>query len=68
MGVYWVAAICLLIALAMPPLERVPLSADGASLALTAFGLALIGHDGLLALLAVTVTLATIVLVLMSLL
>lgn len=68
MGVYFVAAICLLIALAMPPLELVPFSANGAGLALTAFGLALIGHDGLLALLAVTVTLATIVLVLMSLL
>jgi hypothetical protein len=68
MGVYFVAAICLLIALAMPPLELVPFSANGAGLALTAFGLALIGHDGLLALLAVTVTIATLVLVLMSLL
>lgn len=48
-----IAALCLLIAVAMPPLELVPFSATIAGAALTAFGLALITHDGLLALLAI---------------
>lgn len=58
-GVYAVALACLLIGLAMPPMELVPFSANGAGLALTAFGLGLIAKDGLLSLCAFIVTFAT---------
>lgn len=55
-SVYAIAAVCLVIAIAMPPMELVPFSANGAGITLTAFGLALIGQDGLLALAAFAVT------------
>lgn len=58
-GYYGVALACLLIALAMPPMELVPFSANGAGIALTAFGLGLIAKDGLLTLCAFIVTFAT---------
>ncbi|MDI5935357.1 exopolysaccharide biosynthesis protein [Halomonas kalidii] len=54
-----VALTCLLIALAMPPMEVVPFSATGAGLALTLFGLALLANDGLLALLGYLLTAGT---------
>ncbi len=55
-GLYTVALICSLIGVAMPSLEIVPFSAHIAGLALTAFGLALIAHDGLLGLIALAIT------------
>lgn len=55
-GSYAIAAACLLIACLMPPMELVPFSANGAGAALTAFGLALVAQDGLLALLAFAFT------------
>lgn len=55
---YAVATACLLIALVMPPMELVPFSANIAGAALSLFGLAYIGRDGLLALLAFAFTLA----------
>ncbi|GAB2876538.1 exopolysaccharide biosynthesis protein [Microbulbifer echini] len=55
-GTYAIATTCSLIALAMPLMELVPLSATTAGLALTIFGLALVAHDGLLALIAFTIT------------
>lgn len=58
-AVHGVAVVCIAIALAMPPMELVPFSANGAGLALTAFGMALIGGDGLLVLVAGTITVAT---------
>lgn len=58
-GASAIAALCLAIALAVPAMEFVPFSANGGGLALTAFGLALIGRDGLLALGAIVVTGAT---------
>lgn len=58
-GVYAIAVCCLLIAVCMPVMEVVPFSANGAGLALTAFGLALMAHDGLLALIAFIATVAT---------
>lgn len=58
-AVHGVALVCIAIALAMPPMELVPFSANGAGLALTAFGMALIGGDGLLVLVAGTITVAT---------
>lgn len=58
-GTYAIAVVCIIIALAMPPMELVPFSANGAGAALTAFGLSLIARDGLLALLALVVTAVT---------
>ncbi len=58
-GVYVVALGCIAIAAAMPLMEFVPFSANGAGVALTAFGLSLIARDGLLALIALIVTAAT---------
>lgn len=54
-----IAAVCLLIALAMPVMEFVPFTATGAGVALTAFGLALISDDGLMALVALIFTFGT---------
>ncbi|WP_250464108.1 exopolysaccharide biosynthesis protein [Microbulbifer litoralis] len=51
-GTYAIAAICAVIALGLPAMEIIPFSATTAGLALTAFGLALVTHDGLLAVLA----------------
>lgn len=47
-----IASMCLLISLAMPIMEFIPFSANIAGIAFTLFGLALITHDGLLALIA----------------
>ena len=66
-GVYLIAAVCLGIALSMPPMELIPFVINGAGLALTIFGLALIGHDGLLALVGVAVTVGTYVGIFMGL-
>jgi hypothetical protein len=49
---YVIASIALVIGAAQPFMELVPFSANGAGAALTAFGLALIAHDGLVALIA----------------
>ncbi len=46
------AVSCILIAAAMPAMEFIPFSANLAGAALTAFGLSLIAHDGVLALFA----------------
>jgi hypothetical protein len=51
-GVHLIAIICLLVAVAMPVTEMVPFSATTAGVVLSAFGLSLIAHDGLVALLA----------------
>jgi hypothetical protein len=58
-GVYAIAVVSLAIALMTPAMELVPFSANGAGLVLTAFGLALIARDGLVALLALIVAAAT---------
>lgn len=58
-GVYVIAVTSILIAAAMPPMEFVPFSANGAGAALTAFGLALIADDGLLVLLSLLITAVT---------
>jgi len=58
-GVYGIAAVSMVVALGLPVMELIPFSANGAGLALTAFGLALIAGDGLLALAAFAVTAAT---------
>jgi len=55
-GQYLMALLCMLVAAAMPLMEIVPFSANGGGLSLTAFGLAIIARDGLLALLAILAT------------
>ncbi|HSH43115.1 MAG TPA: exopolysaccharide biosynthesis protein [Arenicellales bacterium] len=67
LGTLGIAVMCILIALAMPPMEFVPFTANGAGLALTVFGLALIANDGLMALLGYIITLGTLALVLVNL-
>ena len=63
MCVRMIAIVCVLLAAAMPPMELVPFSANGAGAALVAFGLALIARDGLLAVLALLITFTTLGLV-----
>lgn len=53
---YGIALICILIALAMPPLEAILFANVLTSAAVSAFGLALVANDGLLALLALGFT------------
>ena len=62
-GIKIIALACITVASAMPMMEVVPFSANLAGIALTAFGLAVIAHDGLLALVAFTATVAGIVVV-----
>ncbi|TDB04230.1 exopolysaccharide biosynthesis protein [Halomonas marinisediminis] len=62
-----VAVVCLVIALAMPPMEFIPFSANGAGLALTLFGLALLADDGLFALAGYLLTGGTLAVVVFSL-
>lgn len=58
-GLHVIAVVCIAIAAAMPAMELVPFSANGAGAALTSFGLALIAHDGLLAVIALVITAGT---------
>ncbi|MFA9459213.1 exopolysaccharide biosynthesis protein [Thiohalorhabdus methylotrophus] len=58
-ALYAIAGVCILIALGMPVMELIPFSANGAGVALTAFGLALIARDGALALFAFLATALT---------
>jgi hypothetical protein len=53
---YVLAGCCMIVAATMPALELIPFSANLAALALTAFGLAMIARDGLLALVALVAT------------
>jgi len=53
---YVIAAVCVGVALSMPIMEFVPFSANAAGAVLTAFGLALITRDGLVALVAFAIT------------
>ncbi|WP_338071995.1 exopolysaccharide biosynthesis protein [Billgrantia bachuensis] len=66
-GIVAVALACIAIALAMPPMEVVPFTANGAGLALTLFGLSLMAHDGLLAAVAFVMTFATLLFVYLGL-
>ena len=64
---YMVAIFCILIAAGMPIMELVPFSATTAGVAVATFGLSLISHDGLLALLAFLSTALTLGLVIYKL-
>jgi hypothetical protein len=59
-GFYAIALLCSVVAASMPPLELLPFAATLAGAALAAFGLALISEDGLVGLIAITMT-ATII-------
>ena len=65
-GVMAIAIACIIIAIAMPPMEFVPFTANGAGLALTLFGLSLISQDGLLAVVAYLLTSGTLLFVTLS--
>lgn len=56
-GSWPLGLVCLLLAVTLPLLEPVPFAASSAGLALTCIGLAMIAHDGVLALIAYTVVL-----------
>ncbi|WP_447555216.1 exopolysaccharide biosynthesis protein [Vreelandella sp. EE22] len=64
-GIRATAVACLLIALAMPPMELVPFSVNGAGFALLLFGLGLVAHDGLILSFGFLITAATWVAMLM---
>ena len=66
-GIRVTAFACLLEALAMPPMEFIPFSANGAGLALTLFGLGLVARDGLMLALGFLLTGVTFTVVVMSL-
>ncbi|MDN6322700.1 MAG: exopolysaccharide biosynthesis protein [Halomonas sp.] len=66
-GIRVTAVVCLLIALAMPPMEFIPFSANGAGLALALLGLGLVARDGAALLLGFALFGATCVLIAMSL-
>ncbi len=55
-GLYTIALVCTIVGVGMPSLELVPFSAHIAGLAITAFGLALLAHDGLVGLVALAIT------------
>ena len=55
------AGAIILLALAVPPLELVPLATTAPMAAIAAFGLALVVRDGLLMMAALTVALAAVV-------
>lgn len=53
------AAVCILLALTVPPLELLPFASSGPMAAIAAFGLALLVRDGLLMIAAGVLTVAT---------
>ncbi|MGM0823642.1 MAG: exopolysaccharide biosynthesis protein [Pseudomonadota bacterium] len=67
-GIRVTAVVCLLIALAMPPMEFIPFSANGAGLALALLGLGLVARDGLVLLLGFALLAATCALILVNVL
>ena len=66
-GEYAIAVVAIAIALFTPAMEVVPFSANGAGAVLTAFGLALIARDGLVALVALLLAALTAGLVIFNL-
>jgi hypothetical protein len=67
-GYFAVGAACILIAAATPVMEVVPFSANVAGIAITAYGLALIASDGVVALLASAFSAGAFVLIIRQLL
>ncbi|SER42056.1 Uncharacterized conserved protein [Vreelandella subterranea] len=67
-GIRVTAVVCLMIALAMPPMEFIPFSANGAGLALSLLGLGLVARDGAALVLGFTLFGLTCTLILVGLL
>lgn len=67
-GFVVIATACIIIATATPLMEVVPFSANVAGLAISAYGLALIAGDGLVALLAIAFSVGTFALIIRNLL
>lgn len=67
-GIRATAVACLAVALAMPPMEFIPFTANGAGLALSLFGLGLVARDGLVLALGFLLTVVTFAVVLVNLL
>jgi hypothetical protein len=67
-AIYFISVMAILVALTLPPLEFVPFAATTAGAALTAFGLALIAHDGVLVVIAALFYAASLMLVAKSIL
>ncbi len=55
-GIRLTALACFVLALAMPPMELIPLTVNIAGVALTLFGLAIMARDGLLSIIAFVIT------------
>lgn len=55
-GTYFIALVCVLLAMIMPTMELVPFSATAAGFTLAFFGLSLVAHDGLLMIIAFAIT------------
>ncbi|MDR5897826.1 exopolysaccharide biosynthesis protein [Halomonas vilamensis] len=67
-GSYGIASLCVVIGLFMPFMELLPFSSSTAGLALLLLGLALVVHDGLLVLLAISIFTTTSTLILVNIL
>jgi hypothetical protein len=65
-AIYAITALSAAIAVAIPAMEIVPFTANAAGAVLAAFGLALIGRDGLLALIALVLAVSTAAIVIFS--
>jgi hypothetical protein len=65
---YGIAAICVLVALTMPPLELLPFAAIAPGAAITLLGLAITSHDGLVGLMGLMAAATTVGLVTWTLL
>lgn len=64
---YVIAIACTVLALTLPVTEFVPLSSNGVSLGLVAFGISLVAGDGLMALLGFVISAATLTLIIIGL-
>jgi hypothetical protein len=64
---YAIAVACTVLALTLPVTEFVPLSTNGISIGLVAFGISLVAGDGLMALLGFVISMGTIALIVMTL-
>jgi hypothetical protein len=62
-GVYAIALVCILISFGTPIMSVIPMSSNVAGVAYAIFGLAILSRDGLLAVIAIAISLATLGLV-----
>lgn len=67
-GLYIIAVVCVIVGLSTPPMELTPFAITIAGLVFSMLGLAIIAHDGLLAIMAITFVVGIYALLLASLL